>query len=148
MITLAFYKARGTWVDRLIRAVTRGSYSHVELIIGPVRPDGFRQSVSASGRDGGVRMKSIMFDPAKWDLIDAPVGDYARAVQFCVNQCSQPYDYLGALLAPFLWARTENKGRWFCSELVAAALGMPVPSKITPSGLAKLIEKNGGEYAE
>ena len=71
MITLAFYKGRGSswWIrlqDGLIRFATRSPYSHVELIVGRAEHDREETCLSSSGRDGGVREKRIVLERAKW----------------------------------------------------------------------------------
>ena len=99
MITLAFYKGRGSswWIrlqDGLIRFATRSPYSHVELIVGRAEHDREETCLSSSGRDGGVREKRIVLERAKWDLVDLtdqpdeieealwmPVAEYLGSVE-------------------------------------------------------------------
>ena len=52
---LAFYKAKGDWVDLLIRVFTNSKYSHVEIVH-------IKDWYSSSPRDGGVRVKQIQDD--------------------------------------------------------------------------------------
>ena len=78
-VTLAFYKGRGNSVfqrfqDGIIRSVTRGIYSHVELISGDPLHGQFAVCLSASGRDGGVRGKRILLKPESWDLVVSTLG--------------------------------------------------------------------------
>lgn len=123
---LAFYKAPGTWADRLIRIVTGSKYSHCELVINGT-------ACSASIRDGGVRMKTIYLDPAKWDVVDVD-GDVTAAWDWFATHAGQDYDFLGALsfVLPFLPSRSKQ---WFCSEACAAALGRPDPDLYSPQHL-------------
>ena len=44
---LAFYKAKGNWIDFLVRVFTNSPYSHCELVIN-------KDWYSSSPRDGGV----------------------------------------------------------------------------------------------
>tara|TARA_R110001606_G_scaffold390081_1_gene556778 strand:- start:62 stop:238 length:177 start_codon:yes stop_codon:yes gene_type:complete len=58
MIALAFYKGHGQLLDRVIRWVTRSSFSHVEILraVPAMSVDGAQSRAwSSSGRDGGVR---------------------------------------------------------------------------------------------
>ncbi len=138
MIWLAFYRGRGTWVDRAIRWVTRAPYSHVELILSPDRPvkgDNTRPSFSASGRDGGVRMKPITFDLESWDFIPVPWADEGRIQTAIKHQTGLRYDYLGLALSQVLNLRRGAANRWFCSEIIAWILDLPFPSALSPGDL-------------
>lgn len=103
--------------DALIRKVTKGPYSHCELVF----PDGM--AYSASIQDGGTRFKYISFDLEKWDFIDLPlfVVQMARMDAFCIKETGSDYDYPGVFrfLLPVI---PESENRWFCSEVVCAAL--------------------------
>lgn len=50
LVQLAFYKAKGDWVDKVIRWWTSSKYSHCEVVIGD-------EWFSSSPRDGGVNAK-------------------------------------------------------------------------------------------
>ena len=63
MVQLAFYKAKGDWVDWIVRKWTKSIYSHCEVVIGD-------EWFSSSPRDGGVRMKKIEYKPEDWDLVE------------------------------------------------------------------------------
>jgi len=73
MLTLAFYKGTGRWEDRVIRWVTRSSFSHVEMLAHPPAWRGgaawLGQSWSSSGREGGVRGKEIVFERDRWEFL-------------------------------------------------------------------------------
>ncbi len=136
---LAFYKARGTIVDRAIRWVTRSPYSHVEIILSPSRPaigDTARMAFSSSSRDGGVRSKCINFDLANWDFLPISWVNDDR-LQMAINSYTGlRYDYLGLAMSQFLNLRRGASARWFCSEIVAWILDMPVPSALSPGDLS------------
>jgi len=123
MMKVAFYKyaqrpGLAGLFDALIRRVTHGPYSHCELVF----PDGV--SYSSSIQDDGTRFKRIVFDPAKWDFIDLPeLPPIAMAwmEKFCTGELGSGYDFPGVFR--FLCPRIpESKNRWFCSEIVCAAL--------------------------
>ena len=63
---LAFYKAKGTLIDLLIRVFTNSKYSHVEIVCN-------KDWYSSSPRDGGVRVKQIIDDGNSWDFIEVEI---------------------------------------------------------------------------
>lgn len=71
-VYLAFYKGNDKLLDKIITWTSRGIYSHVEIIIDNV-------SYSSSGRDGGVRRKTLgtmhYNDINKWDIFELKVED-------------------------------------------------------------------------
>jgi hypothetical protein len=130
---LAFYHGRGTWLDRLIRLWLRGRFSHVELVL----DDG--TCWSSSPRDGGVRAAHIDLDPARWTLVPV-AGDEARALALFTRHDGARYDWLGVfgfVLRPL----GGDGGRWFCSEICAAALGWPDPWRFCPNTLAAVVTR-------
>lgn len=147
---LAFYKGDGHLFDLITRFVTRGRFSHVELVFS----DGV--AASASYRDKGVRFKYIGFDPAHWvfrelDLSEprlralvgtsdeAALEEAARA-WFEQNKGS-PYDVLG--LAGFVWRRIKGERHSrFCSEAVMEALGFSEAWRFCPNTMAALFLKD------
>ncbi|EAQ03461.1 hypothetical protein OB2597_02537 [Pseudooceanicola batsensis HTCC2597] len=143
MITLAFYKGRGSsWWSRVqdgaIRFATRSPYSHVELIEGWADPGQEAVCLSASGRDGGVREKTILLKPDHWDLVDmadqpAGIGGFIR------DRIGARYDYWGILFSQVLSLGRHDADRWFCSEICAAALGMPNAQRMSPQALYDVV---------
>jgi hypothetical protein len=95
--------------------------------------NGLAICASSSFLDGGVRVKHMQLDPDHWDVIE--VGGSTDAAWLWLQQhYGQPYDLLG--LAGFI-ARTlgHDKGRWLCSEAVAAMLGIPDAWRFDPCSL-------------
>lgn len=136
---LAFYKGTrpglSGWMNRLIRWWTGSPYSHVELVFS----DGW--CGSSSFEDGGVRLKQIEMSPDKWDVIDIE-GDEAQARNWFLIHFKEPYDVLG--LFGFVWRRGVNsRGKWFCSEAVAAALGIGNHEQLTPHLLKIVVHPKG-----
>jgi hypothetical protein len=132
MLHAAFYKATHPGLpgvyNRLVRWWTRSTYSHVELVF----PTG--HAASSSYMDGGVRFKVIDFDPASWDFVELPRAFERQAWEWFEAHRGQPYDLLGNLhfvISPV----ADDKKKWFCSEAVAAALGMPDPWRFDPGAL-------------
>lgn len=150
-IRLAFYHAaKGDWQDGLIGAVTRGLYSHVELLLEPPQL-GLTHCISASGRDGGVRAKEIDLGSGKWDVVHFECADAQAVTAFVKGQLGKPYDLRGALLSPFRHAGAGCTCRtcvipdaWFCSQLIASAMQMFLPQAIHPNALWRDVMSFGG----
>lgn len=143
MITLAFYKGRGSsWWNRVqdwaIRFATRSPYSHVELIEGRAEFDVENICLSSSGRDGGVREKPILLKRESWDLVDMSEqpGDIA---DFIRSRAGARYDYIGIIFSQILSLGRHNADKWFCSEICAAALGMPNAQRMSPQALYDVV---------
>ena len=138
LVTLAFYKGHGKRLinklqDKAIRLRTGGKYSHVELIEGATRLDIKAKCLSSSVREGGVRQTSIFLDRLKWDLLILPVSD--DAAEFIRQRISCRYDYLGIFLSQAITANVQDQSRWFCSEIIAAAIGFKNPHRFSPPTL-------------
>lgn len=117
---------RGTsLIGRLIRWQTRSAYSHASI----VTPDGW----FIEAREGiGVRALSLLpnqpIPAAKGEQVDkfhieATHAQVRAIVAFARAQTGKPYDY--TMVARFVSRRAESRasaGKWFCSELVYAAL--------------------------
>ena len=135
-LKVAFYKGTRPGIagvyNRLVRWWTKSAYSHAELVLSSGR------AWSASFEDGGVRSKLIDFDPKKWDLIDVPAHLEAGAVAWFTAHRGAKYDLLGNLQF-VLAAFPHSQERWFCSEAVAAALGIPDPWRYDPGTLASAL---------
>ena len=73
---------------------------------------------------GGVRIKRIAFDPARWRLLPVPAHvDVERAARWFAEHAGDRYDW--ALISKSLaWLMPEAATRWTCSESVAAACGL------------------------
>lgn len=112
------FRGRG-FISAAIRWQTRSPYSHAALLL----PNG---RIVESWQGAGVRIKK----PTDWADIDiydvrgATRTQWGTALQYALAQVGQPYDYRS--VARFLSRRdalpAEVTGRWFCSELVYAAL--------------------------
>ena len=154
-IYLALYRGRRdgsgwrVWLARatdwLTRVLTRGKYSHCEIAVRlPETADGQEyECYSASIRDKGVRMKTMPLPADKWDLI--PLDDavlHAHTVGLYLRTAGQGYDLPGAFGVVF--GLPENRRRWFCSEWVGKALGLPESWRFSPNDLA-VIARMGRE---
>lgn len=141
MIRAAFYKASaGNWLDWMISKWTKGPYSHCELVIGDLW-------LSASPREQVVRYKSIQTDPKTWDFVslELNVAQVKKIQDWAALELGCEYDWLGIFLTQVINWNRQDPHRWFCSELVTAALqqaGMlpgVVPHQTDPNELYKLL---------
>ncbi|WP_136635507.1 hypothetical protein [Pseudooceanicola onchidii] len=143
MITLAFYKGRGDGIwqrlqDWGIRFATRSIYSHVELIAGLAELGQEAVCLSSSGRDGGVRLARFVLNPDHWDLV--ALEDEPEAVaDFIRDRFGKRYDYRGILLSQIFALARHDPDKWFCSEICAAALGIPNAQRMSPQALYDVV---------
>jgi hypothetical protein len=92
--------------------------------------------ISASGMDGGVRSKVMRLDPTRWSLTPLPEIAGARALALLSDEHGAGYDWTGILrLAAPILGIGESRRRWFCSEFVAAAMGIAEPWRFAPVDL-------------
>lgn len=120
------------YYNRLVRWYEPGDYSHCELIFS----DGM--AASSSFADGGVRFKAIEFSPEKWDFIDLPEELEAPARAWFTTHKGEKYDLRGNIrFALDFMAQDDHK--WFCSEALAASLGMAEPWRFGPNTLARVL---------
>ena len=147
-IYLALYKGRrdGTgwrvwaarFTDGLTRVLTRGRYSHCEIAVREHTQASVYTCYSASIRDGGVRCKVMPLPSANWDLIPLPDSVDGRLKTLWSRTQGQGYDLLGAF--GVIFGLPENRRRWFCSEWVGAALGLPESWRFSPNDLAAIFK--------
>lgn len=139
-IQLWFYKADGNFYDKLIRFVNRTEYSHVELCI-----DGY--CYSSSPRDGGVRRKQIVFSE-HWDKIELEVTEQHKQSILMLFEQEQgsAYDWLGAVKTTVRFF-PNHKDKWFCSEIIAQALGLKFARRFTPADLFDYFSKQENKEA-
>lgn len=145
----------GAWAFHVLVCVaTLSRYSHTELVFGPPDADGFSCCASSSARDGGVRMKWIRLDPARWHVVPLSGlhgGVTTSAWAWFAGHDGQPYDRPG-LVAVWLftvcpplrsvWAWLQLRRAWFCSESIAAALGLWRPWTRSPGALHRWAVKH------
>ncbi len=152
--------------NRAIRFRLGGPYSHTELVFEPdddvdgLMPDGTcaasvdgalwcGSSVAAEmmpsysarrvGRQGGVRMKRVLLDPERWDVLPL-TGDAWRAAKWFREHDGALYDW--QLILGFLaWVIPQKAARWTCSEAVAAAAGFPEPERFDPCTLRAAVAR-------
>ncbi len=133
---IAFYKSTPKGIkglyNRLVRWWCRGTYSHCEILFS----DGL--CASSSFMDGGVRFKQINLNPHHWDFIRVPDWLERDARVWFATYEGCKYDVLGNLHF-VVGLVADDKRKWFCSEAVAAALGVTEPWRFDPNSLAALL---------
>lgn len=136
---VAFYKATRPGLQgifsRLVRWWTGGPYSHCELVL--EERDGLARCATSSFIDGGVRIKWMQLKPSSWDVVELDRAP-AEAREWFFDHLGQGYDVIGII--GFVWRRRDgHKRRWFCSESIAAALGLGQPWRYCPNTLHALL---------
>lgn len=127
------------------RIVQKGLYAqvtHTEAILS-VHDDGTVDIGSATLRENRVRVKErVRLNPRHWLIANVPHWDVEAARAWFIEHDAERYDIRGAFASwtPIMWQR-ENQ--WFCSESIAAAVGMKTPSLYGPSLLADVAFSQG-----
>ena len=133
MVQLAFYKAKGDWVDWLIRKWTKSIYSHCEVVIGD-------EWFSSSPRDGGVRsMRMESYNAEHWDIIDYPGVSTIDVFDLFRKTKGSKYDFIGILFSQVLPIGLHSSTKWYCSEW-AAELKYD-KTDLSPQELYELVSK-------
>jgi hypothetical protein len=119
---------------------TFSEYSHCELVFAQSYSTGKWLCASASARDGGVRLKYIDLASGHWDVYDLPQFDKltaaeARAWFYDKADRRAGYDWFGLLWFVLPIKAFNNPRRYFCSEAISDALGLPKPHKFHPQRL-------------
>lgn len=134
----AFYKGTrpgiGGLYNRLGRWLDHGPYSHCELVFSN------GMSGSASFMDGGVRIKYIGYTSGDWDFIDLPANREAEAHRWFIEHRGAKYDLLGNINAAFGFVQ-HSADKFFCSESMAAALGLTDAWRYKPNGLCAVMKE-------
>ena len=100
------------FIDRLIAIITRGPYCHVSVVYGDM--------VISSEKKNGVT-KHAFEDHAICDILEIKTSKEKEIIDFLEKEIGSNYDLCGALrfILPFL---KPSSDKWFCSELIVAAL--------------------------
>jgi hypothetical protein len=126
---LLWYKGTDRWVDRLIRLVDGGSYSHVE--IAEESSDGSWTIISASKRDNHqVRMKQLTLNPEHWDIMEVNHNLPHHPLEMSLSFLGREYDTVGAVLSVTRLGRSR-KDRIHCSALVGQVMGLQDPWRLS-----------------
>jgi hypothetical protein len=143
VIRVLFQPARfGGPFGRLIGWWTGSDWCHCEVVV--IERGGMAHRWAATVRDGVHRVAGVDGHaiPPGWSAIDLPSTDAQdlAVLSFLHEESGCGYDRHGVLRAGGVWSR-EHPDKWFCSELVAAALRRAAycqgltPSATTPGVL-------------
>lgn len=119
-IRIAFYKGKGTYINRIIKWWTKSPYSHAELII----PDDIWIGISPFVTSRLNSIEKPFFEPQDWDIIELEVNKPQLSLieEFFEYTRGCKYDWMGMILSQFLPYHIKRKGKWYCSEWIAYAL--------------------------
>lgn len=114
--------------DAITRILTKGKYSHCELVIEQIKfsdTDHHKQEIiyqcfSSSVQDGGVRCKEIDMMSGKWDLIELRNRDPNQILNYFNQTKGMKYDWWGAI--GVVIGIKQKRSKYFCSEWCYNAL--------------------------
>ena len=118
-VTLAFYKGKGRFFDKIIRWFTNSKYSHSEIIIGTE----MWSSTSYRNNTGGasVRYAHHWVSNDKWDYFEVPTEKPINK-ELMDSLVGARYDWTGIILSQLIPIGTHDGQLWFCSESNALVL--------------------------
>ncbi len=139
-----FYYGPGDLVTKLIRLITQGPYSHVELQF----TNGWRFFSSGHGLYLGVHMhRDHKVYDEWWECVEIPATQEEEdaALQFAFQYIGLPFDWRGmfGFLLPFL-DRRRRKAK-YCSSVILDVLQNSMQMltghelKVSPNGLYRLL---------
>jgi uncharacterized protein YycO len=115
----------------LIRTMTWSDWSHVALVRGNWAIEAVHPKVRM------IDLKSIRDHYPSTILVTFPCSDPDLTWHFACSQISKPYDTLA--LCDFLTHRSwESPDKWFCSELVTAAIHASGTLLFRPDSLSRI----------
>jgi uncharacterized protein YycO len=126
------FRGRGI-ISMLIRWQSRSPYSHAALLM----PDG---RIVESWQGSGVRIKSVKdwTDIEIYDVVAMDDFAWSLALDFAADLVGSGYDYKAVMRFVSRRPASDNE-RWFCSELVFAALqsaGISLLSRISAAAVS------------
>ncbi len=156
-IYLALYKGKKTGKkpaallarlsDWLTRKLTKGKYSHCEIAVekyefipGDPHPIITYDCYSSSIRDGGVRLKNMLLERDKWDLIELNNVTEADVKRYFNSTKGLKYDWWGAF--GIILGIKQKRSRFFCSEWCFNAIRDSKEGwRFSPNQLAVIFKK-------
>jgi hypothetical protein len=141
MIHLASFKGVHTGVyglvNKSIKTLDKGLYSHNEIIIGD--PSKEVTAYSSLGSTDGVRKTFLELDLKDWDLAPISWVTEEDIQSFYQTTKDAGYDYTGTgrFAVPFMLR--EHSVNYFCSEWCGAAIGLMEPWRLTTNTLHSMV---------
>ena len=121
-IKVAFYKAKGNWLNSIIRWWTKSKYSHAELVLPNnvtwIGISPFLTSTVESRYNLDYKLKN-------WDFIELELTEeqHSTIIDFFNETRGCRYDWVGMLVSqalPNYFVKCVSK--WYCSEWIIYAL--------------------------
>jgi hypothetical protein len=114
---IGFQKNPHNWMEKVICWWTKSEFFHCSLIFS----DG-RQFTALAGV--GCAWSNSPSDVKSWEFIEVPlVPEQENKVRaFCSLEAGCGYDWLGLIISQLAHFRRSHSDKFFCSELVVAAL--------------------------
>ena len=138
---VAFFRGPGDIFTALIKLVSRGPFSHTELVFS----DGRWIGASGRGDEKGVRWAIAPTSLANWVFVSVPASEeQEREVRrLAISQIGQPFDVWGVVSHLIPW--TEPHKGFYCTNFIvrlmhAVGLWMNIPVHITPSDLFRRLQ--------
>jgi hypothetical protein len=144
MVKIAFYKGNSNtaWNNFWANAVrwwTNGPYSHAEVIT-KTDDAGRYYCYSSTIKEHGVRGEWRVLPEAEWDFVDVDY-DPDRVISWFEERIKQGFGYDLAGLLGFVFRRDDySKDKYFCSEAVAASIGIREAWRYDPNALRPIID--------
>ena len=141
---LAMYKNKKVFTDKLIAFVSRGNYTHCEIIL---KEEDDTRMYSASVRDGKkVRCKStkdIEFKEENWDLLEFEVAeeDYKDFIEYFNLIKGMKYGFKSLFFNHVLRLPFDFQDEMICSEFCAIAINFLFDTKLTSEQKDSLLKK-------
>ena len=140
-IYLAMYKNKKVFTDNLISFISRGNYSHCEIII----KDTKSKMYSASVRDGNkVRCKStdgIEFKEENWDIFafDTSQSDVDSFMTYFDSVKGTKYGFKTLFFNHLIRLPFKFNDEMICSDFCTVAMYNLFKSRLTPEKKIKLL---------
>lgn len=142
MIHLAFYRGPGNIITHLIRLITFGPFSHVELVFS----DGTTFEISGHGPNSGVHFHKKEYTTKDWVFFGISLREQeeGKLRSYCHKFIGERFSFMGlwAFLFPFL----DSDKYLYCSRGIVMAfqesLGMfkNLPLKISPNNMFRYFD--------
>lgn len=141
---LAMYKNKKVFTDKLIAFVSRGNYTHCEIIL---KEEDDTRMYSASVRDGKrVRCKStkgVEFKEENWDLLEFEVTkeDFEYFINYFDLIKGMKYGFKTLFFNHLLRLPFDFQDEMICSEFCTIAVNLLLDSKLTSEQKVNLLKE-------
>jgi hypothetical protein len=144
-VKIAFYKAPGSLLDKVIRWWEVGPYAHCEMILHE-NADG-TYTIASAVPGTGVRIAENQSMPVSdWDFVTVP-GDVGQVRAWFEAHAGDAYDYVGLLgfiLRPVTFIIRK---KYFCSRACLRSLGFQGAWRIDPNAMFDFMSFFAKAYA-